>query len=512
MQPITHKLTQISIAIALSAMSLGVSATAQAHTPQQTTSLVAQIAYTNAAPTIDGNVDGVWSLATAYAIQKISINNGPSYPPSSSNISANFKGLYDATNLYLLIEVTDNIRSIDNSPSWWRDDSVEVLLDGNLSQGTRYDGVDDRQLGLTFVGSNVIAGTGNLPAPAGARLATANTTGASYRMEVALPLSVLRIPAQTGYRFGLEVAVNDDDDGGEINYRLNWNDTNAAGWQNPSVFGIGELQAPPPPTPTPTKTATATSTATRTNTPVATNTSTSTPTALPTETDTPEPTVTDVPTTEPTETPSPTPPLTATSDPDATPTLTPIPENTNTSTPTLSPNVTQTITPTPTTTVRATPTRTPLPSQTPETGPGRLVYKQHLPIAVKPQAPIGNIHTVCDAYRITPPTTVSQPADNIYNIYRFTAITNTYAAILEQYASTGTVLIWQVENDDCTNSKTMKLNFAGGVEIVSPNVGYEVTFYGFFVPGNEYVIALYTKGKLTTQPYKLTWRSVSVKP
>ena len=153
-----------------------------------------------------------------------------------------------------------------------------------------------------------------------------------------------------------------------------------------------------------------------------------------------------------------------------------------------------------------------MPSQTPESGPGRLIYKQHLPNVQKAQPPPGSNHTVCSAYRITPPTTVSQPADNLYNIYRFTAITTTYAAILQSYASTGSVLIWQIDEDDCANSNTMKLNFSGGVEIISPNVGYEVTFYGFFVPGKEYVVTLYTKGKLTTQPYTLMWRSVSVRP
>ena len=150
----------------------------------------------------------------------------------------------------------------------------------------------------------------------------------------------------------------------------------------------------------------------------------------------------------------------------------------------------------------------PVPSQTPEAGPGLPRTNYYLPYVSKAQK-LGDNHSVCDAYRVSPPVTVSQPADNTYNIYRFTAISTTYGTILENYASTGSILIWQIEEDNCVASNTMKLKFVGGVDIVTPNVSYEVTYYGFFEPEKTYVLAVYTKGKLSTQAYRLTLRAVA---
>ena len=467
--------------------------------------LVAQIAFASTAPAIDGAVDAIWSQATSYSLQQISINNGPASPPAPANISANFKGLYNATNLYVLIEVTDDSRSTDSPTDWWTDDSTEIFLDGNLSQGSTYDGANDRQLAMTFANAAMIAGSGGLPVPAGAQFARAVTSGNSYRIEAVLPLSALGITSQVGYRFGFEVAVNDDDDGGPLNYRLNWNDAAAGGWLNPSLFGIAELQAPPVPTSTPiatrtpthtpTATAIATATATRTPTPTSTSTATSTFTATP---NSPVSTATRTPT--PVSSATRTSTATLVNTPLATSLATATATGTATGTP-ITPNA-ATATPTPS----RTPTLPP-PSQTPETGPVLPRPRLYLPYVLKAQK-LGDNHAVCTAYRVSPPFTVSQPADNAYNIYRFTAVTTTYAAVLENYAAVGSILIWQVEEDMCAKSEEMRLKFVGGVDIVSPNTGYEVTFYGFFEPGKDYVMAVFTRRELTPKVYTLTLRPV----
>jgi Carbohydrate family 9 binding domain-like len=520
MQTIIHKLKLelklIVIITTLFSTSIGHESTTYARAPMQATPLVAQIAFASTSPTIDGAVDTVWAQATSYTLQQISVNNGPAAPPTPANISASFRGLYDATNLYVLIEVTDDLRSTDSPTDWWTDDSAEIFLDGNLSRGSSYDGSNDRQLALTFANAALIAGSGGLPVPTGAQFARAVTTGNGYRVEAVLPLNAVGITSQVGYRFGFEVAVNDDDDGGAINYRLNWNDAAAGGWLNPSLFGIAELQAPPVPTATPTRTptATATATSTPTRTPSPTSTATATATdaataaATATNTSTPNstPTLPTLPTSTPTRTLSPTSTATTVNTPvstaKATATNTPVTPNAATVTPT--PGKTSTVPPTP----PSTPI-TPVPSQTPETGPGLPRPRLYLPYVLKAQR-LGDNHEVCTAYRISPPATVSQPADNAYNIYRFTAITTTYASILENYATTGSILIWKIEEDSCAKTNTTKLKFVGGVDIVSPNTGYEVTFYGFFEPGKDYVAVVYTpKDNLTSKIYTLTLRPVA---
>jgi hypothetical protein len=111
-----------------------------------------------------------------------------------------------------------------------------------------------------------------------------------------------------------------------------------------------------------------------------------------------------------------------------------------------------------------------------------------------------------------PPSQVTQLADNVYNIYQFTARTSTYAAILERYNTVGSLLVWQVEQDACAQTNTMRLRFLGGIELVTPNVSYEVRYYGFFVPGQKYVMALFTKGALSSEPYTLTLKELNGTP
>ena len=52
--------------------------------------------------------------------------------------------MYDATNLYIFVEVKDP-NNVNDGGNWWDNDGVEVFIDGNNSKGTTYDAVDDYQ-------------------------------------------------------------------------------------------------------------------------------------------------------------------------------------------------------------------------------------------------------------------------------------------------------------------------------------------------------------------------------
>ena len=243
---------------------------------------------TDLAPVIDGTIDPVWSGANQYPIQNVII--GSAVP--AADLSASYRALYDATNLYLLVTVSDETLINDSGTSWYFDDGVELFVDGDHSQGASYD-ANDFQFGVRWSdGNTIIAGANSAPVPTGAVASLASAPG-GYRLEMRLPLSGLSINPTAGYQFGLEVQVNDDDDGGDRDTKISWHSLDDNTWMYPSQFGSVALSSNTVPTPVP---------PTATNTPVPPTATPVPPTATPVP-----PTATPVP---PTPTPTTPPPTT----------------------------------------------------------------------------------------------------------------------------------------------------------------------------------------------------------
>ena len=247
----------------------------------------ATILRTGSAPVLDGAVDALWAGANSYPVANVTL--GTAVP--ASDLSASFRALYDAANLYLLVQVSDQTLVNDSGTGWYHDDTVEVFIDGDYSRSaTAYDGVNDFQLAVRYNDGNVvIRGSNSAPVPAGAQASLATATD-GYVLEMTLPLAQIGVTPVDGALLGLDVQVNDDDDGGDRDSKMAWWSTDDNTWQYPSLFGTGVLNqtlipTPVPPTATPTFTATPvppTATPTRTATPVP-------PTATPTRTATPVP-------------------------------------------------------------------------------------------------------------------------------------------------------------------------------------------------------------------------------
>ena len=107
------------------------------------------------APAVDGTVDEAWKAA-----QPVPIANVLYDPPASrKDLSAEYKALWDETNLYLLVEVTDDILRHDTGPDDWYDsDSVEVYIDATDSKSAQY-GDTDYQYRIQL-GQNLAADAG----------------------------------------------------------------------------------------------------------------------------------------------------------------------------------------------------------------------------------------------------------------------------------------------------------------------------------------------------------------
>jgi regulation of enolase protein 1 (concanavalin A-like superfamily) len=194
----------------------------------------AGIVQASSAPTIDGSVDSVWSNANQYAL-----NNSVGTISSSGDCSADWKALWDSNNLYLLAEVTDNSLTTDSS-SAFKDDMVEVYIDGDNSGGSSYDGTNDFQYGFRYDDASVYTGSNSVSDTTGVNHASTSTSG-GWRLEVEIPWSTIGVSVSDGSVVGLDVHVVDDDDGGDRDGKLMWHDTDDDAYTDPSTFGDAEL-------------------------------------------------------------------------------------------------------------------------------------------------------------------------------------------------------------------------------------------------------------------------------
>jgi hypothetical protein len=223
----------------------------------QTEVMVKQLRHTAAAtviqtatpPIIDGNEDDVWSAAPLYKL------NNVIYAPLSSpnDLAADFRALWDENNLYLLVDVIDDALVNDTRPDqlvtlptgstnipWWYDDCVEVYIDADNSKSNQYDN-DDSQYHFDWDREHSTMGVHNEHGRMENVEFAMATTEKGYRTEIKFPWATLGGKPSAGASIGLDVHINDDDDGGERDTKITWADKQDNAWANPQAMGNGEL-------------------------------------------------------------------------------------------------------------------------------------------------------------------------------------------------------------------------------------------------------------------------------
>lgn len=186
------------------------------------------------APTIDAQIDAVWSLTP---IQHIRTVVG-GFVDSPADLSGNWRVLYDNHFLYVLVEINDD-HLVNDTPLTWRDDSVEFYFDGsNTKEGPPLVG-DNRQYTFGWTTEDV-QGT-NIDVR-GLQHAQVNTA-TGWRLEFKIPWRSLQgVDPAPGDYLGIDCFLNDDDDGGKSReaqcstFALHMND-----WQNPAGLGTAML-------------------------------------------------------------------------------------------------------------------------------------------------------------------------------------------------------------------------------------------------------------------------------
>jgi hypothetical protein len=200
-------------------------------------------------------------------------------------------------------------------------------------------------------------------------------------------------------------------------------------------------------------------------------------------------------------TPTPTSSATPGPSPTATATRTPGPSPTATATRTPGPSPTAIRTPGPNPTATTTATRIPGPTSTPF--PATFRKRSFLPILSQPF----NNHGRCAALPVTPPQAVTQPPNEVFNMYVFSADRANYTVLLRGYTypgnTPGTLLLYRVTENNCDGDGTRELALVSNAEL-RKGEDADLLFVGAFEPGQEYLLIVYTRGGTSNVPYTIT--------
>ncbi len=189
---------------------------------------------TVASPVIDGKVDDLWDDIAAQVVTKqiVPTISGP------ADLSGSFKTLWDNNYVYILAEITDDVKVKDSNEPY-NDDAVEVYFDINNDKAQTYDNDDVQYTFRWNDDSNIYSN------PSGRSTANIQfsivSTSTGYVFEARVPWSTLQGTPSKGKQIGFDFQVNDDDDGGDRDGKLAWAANSDDAWQNPSLLGINDL-------------------------------------------------------------------------------------------------------------------------------------------------------------------------------------------------------------------------------------------------------------------------------
>jgi len=192
-------------------------------------------------PVIDGTVDAIWSTAYTTAITNVSAGSisGP------SDCSGTYQTLWDTNNLYVLVQVTDDIAVHDTGvPLGYEDDAVELYVDANNTKTTNYL-TNDFHYGFYIEGgSNIVVELAHNATTGVVSKYLTNSLNANYVVEVKIPWSTLgQSPVAADARLGFDAQIDDNDVAGghARSAELQWHDNGDNDYHDPSHFGTARL-------------------------------------------------------------------------------------------------------------------------------------------------------------------------------------------------------------------------------------------------------------------------------
>lgn len=150
-------------------------------------------------------------------------------------------------NLQITVNVEDEILFTDggsvSDDQFHHDDSIEIYIDGDNNKRGPYDGVNDFQFRFIPIGDGeftVARGPGSFT-PTNLNGSFEYFNG-GYVLTATIPLQEVGI--RKGLEFGINVEVNDDDDGGDRDTKYAWVAAEGVdnSWSNTQLFGTSQVE------------------------------------------------------------------------------------------------------------------------------------------------------------------------------------------------------------------------------------------------------------------------------
>ncbi len=198
---------------------------------------------------IDGVLDE-WNIPPAAYLSSSSADTVVRIVPSLQDLAGWLWSAWDTEYLYFAVHIVDDHVIGQDSQDVWRDDGVEIAVDGSPDGKS---GSDHHQ--ITLVSDGRATDFGSQPLPAGTLYAVRRVPG-GYIAELALPWSALGISTPAGGQvLNFTWGVHDDDDGGDWDSYLIWaGSSTVAADQGMAPLILAGGTIPPTATPTPTST------------------------------------------------------------------------------------------------------------------------------------------------------------------------------------------------------------------------------------------------------------------
>ncbi|NOY93481.1 MAG: hypothetical protein GXP55_20040 [Deltaproteobacteria bacterium] len=195
---------------------------------------IVELPFTSEPVVVDGTLDAHFALASTQAITRLVDGT----VANSADLSGVFQALWDRDNLYLFIAVRDDLKSVDSPSAVYADDGVEIYIDANWDRRSTY-GPDDHHYLFRRDDSTVYElQHGRTEGVVMAQLEVSD----GYALEVSIPWATLgqRPPLSNGV-FGLDIQLNDDDDGGARDGAVEWYDPEGNSYRDPRRLAMARL-------------------------------------------------------------------------------------------------------------------------------------------------------------------------------------------------------------------------------------------------------------------------------
>ncbi len=187
---------------------------------QKSENNTAYVIKTEKAPIIDGTLDELWKASKVHQIDNLIDGQ----VTNNENLNAEWRALWTSTHLYLFVTVVDDKKLMDSPGHSYLDDQIELFITADNKKPKSY---FEPPTTNTFAYENP-RNEKSFESHKGKvnHIETKAETPTGWTLEIAIPFSDWNIEPGNGYKIGIDVQVNDDDDPtdqGKRDAKISWN-------------------------------------------------------------------------------------------------------------------------------------------------------------------------------------------------------------------------------------------------------------------------------------------------